>query len=347
MNNSALNLLGEPCSVKLINLVINMNISNCFLWNLYGPAETTIVATFHSLNLKVDVKGIPIGKPLPNYQCVIFDDYLQSIVINQQGELFVGGAGVFAGYLGRDDLTTKALVEIDGELFYRTGDLVTMDNYGLVHYQGRKDHQIKLHGQRIELGEIERCLLNITSISACIVMKWNDDYLVAYVQSSHMNEEQLRQHCQSHLPPHMIPSIFIILENFPLNTNGKIDRKLLPLPHHPTSTMPSLSELDKPENPVEKSVYDIWCQVLECSGRHISTTTNFFTIGGHSRVFIELYHRYQTIFGFDSRTLSANPFLKQPTIQQHAKLLQAVTTDDIRREQWFTLHINQSEYLKY
>ena len=138
--------------------------------------------------------------------------------------------GVFAGYLGRDDLTAKALIEIDGELFYRTGDLVRMDNNGLLYYQGRKDHQIKLHGQRIELGEIERCLLNITSISACVVMKWNDDYLVAYVQSSDINEQQLREHCQSHLPPHMIPSFFIILDKLPLNPNGKIDRKQLPSP---------------------------------------------------------------------------------------------------------------------
>ena len=104
-----------------------------------------------------------------------------------------------------------------------------MDKNGLLHYRGRKDHQIKLHGQRIELGEIERCLLD-TSISACVVIKWGDDHLVAYVQSSDVNEKQLRDHCQSHLPPHMIPSIFIILEKLPLNVNGKVDRKLLPSP---------------------------------------------------------------------------------------------------------------------
>ena len=102
----------------------------------------------------------------------------------------MGGVGVFAGYLGRDDLTEKALIEIDGEIYYRTGDLVRMDNNGLLHYQGRKDHQIKLHGQRIELGEIERCLLN-TSISACVVIKWGDDHLVAYVQSSDIDEETI------------------------------------------------------------------------------------------------------------------------------------------------------------
>ncbi|CAF4220015.1 unnamed protein product, partial [Adineta steineri] len=96
------------------------------------------------------------------------DQFSQSVFINQEGELLVGGLGVFAGYLRRDDLTAKALLEIDGQLFYRTGDLVRMDNNGLLHYQGRKDHQIKLHGQRIELGEIERCLLSTISISACV-----------------------------------------------------------------------------------------------------------------------------------------------------------------------------------
>ncbi|CAF4421184.1 unnamed protein product, partial [Adineta steineri] len=126
-----------------------------------------------------------------------------------------------------------------------------MDNNGLLHYQGRKDHQIKLHGQRIELGEIERCLLNITSISACVVIKWNDDYLVAYVQSSHINEEQLRQHCQSHLPPHMVPSIFVILDKLPLNQNGKIDRKLLPAPQFSSIHLTNSIELLLPTNDIE------------------------------------------------------------------------------------------------
>ena len=155
---------------------------------------------------------------------MILDEFSQSVIVDQEGELMVGGVGVFAGYLGRDDLTKKALIEINGELFYRTGDLVRMDNNGLLHYQGRKDYQIKLHGQRIEFGEIERCLLN-TSITACVVMKWNDDHLIAYIQSSTIDDKQLREHCQCYLPPHMIPSMFIIMEKLPLNANGKIDRK--------------------------------------------------------------------------------------------------------------------------
>ncbi|CAF4075000.1 unnamed protein product, partial [Adineta steineri] len=151
---------------------------------MYGPAETTIDCTFHVFDKTMETESVPIGRPLSKYQNLILDQFSQSVFINQEGELFVGGIGVFAGYLGRDDLTHRALIEIDDQVFYRTGDLVTIDNNGLLHYQGRKDHQIKLHGQRIELGEIERCLLNITSISACVVIKWNDDHLVAYVQSS-------------------------------------------------------------------------------------------------------------------------------------------------------------------
>ena len=156
---------------------------NCRIWNLYGPAETTIDCTLHLLDIDTEIESVPIGVPLANYSCMIKDEFFQNVVSDQEGELLVGGVGVFVGYLGSHDLTAKALIEMNGEVYYRTGDLVRMDHNGLLHYQGRKDHQIKLHGQRIELGEIERCLLN-TSISGCVVMKCGDDHLVAYVQSS-------------------------------------------------------------------------------------------------------------------------------------------------------------------
>jgi hypothetical protein len=272
---------------------------------------------------------------------MILDEFLQSVVVDQEGELFVGGVGVFAGYLGQKDLTEKVLKDINGELYYRTGDIVQMDQNGLIHYRGRKDHQIKLRGQRIELGEVERCLLN-TFISACVVMKWGNDHLVAYVQSSNMDEKQLHEHCQSHLPPHMIPSKFIILEKLPLNANGKVDRKCLPSSNF-SSSLSSTVESHVFHNELEKSVHDIWCQVLQYLGEHISTTRNFFSVGGHSLSLIELYHRYQSLFGFDSRTLSIAPFLQQPTIIQHAKLLATIRIHDIQSKQWHTLNINQGK----
>ncbi|CAF1448006.1 unnamed protein product, partial [Adineta steineri] len=313
---------GEPFSVPLIDLIVKIGITNCILWNLYGPAEATIGSTMHCVDVTNSIQSIPIGRPFYNYRCMIMNKYFQSSAVSQEGELLVGGVGVFAGYLGRDDLTTKALIRIDGRLFYRTGDLVRIDNNGLLHYQGRKDHQIKLHGQRIELGEIERCLLNITFISACVVMKWKDDYLVAYVQSSDINEEQLRQHCQSHLPPHMIPSIFIILDKLPLNQNGKIDRKQLPSPDFSLSTLLSSDKSDTPLNQFEERIHTI-------------------CVGGHSLLFIQLYHHYQSVFNFDAHTLSIAPFLQQPTIFQHSQLLQTVILNNIKPTQWYTLHINE------
>ncbi|CAF4104371.1 unnamed protein product, partial [Adineta steineri] len=332
---------GESVSSAFIKILMQFVAKSCRIWNFYGPAEATLGTSCQLIDVTSHMRDLPIGKPLPRYICLVLNKFLQPVMNQEGGGLLVGGLGVFAGYVGRDDLTAKALLEIDGKLFYRTGDLVTMDNNGLLHYQGRKDHQIKLHGQRIELGEIERCLLNNTSISACIVMKWNDDYLVAYVQSSHINEDQLQQHCQSHLPQHMIPSIFVILDKLPLNQNGKIDRKQLPSPDFSLSTLLSSNKSDIPFNQFEERIHTIWCQVLHADENHIAGTTSFFSVGGHSLLFIELYHHYQSVFNFDNQALSIAPFLQQPTIFQHSQLLQTVIINNVKTTQWYTLHINE------
>ena len=333
--------LGEAIPFSLVKVLSNILPSHCRTWNLYGPAEVTIASTFHTVDMNTEETRVPIGVPLPNYQCLIKDHLFQDVIINQEGELFVGGVGVFAGYLGRDDLTEKALVDIDGDIFYRTGDLVRLDNNGLLHYIGRKDHQVKLHGQRIELGEIERCLLNITAISGCVVMKCDDDHLVAYVQSSSVSEDELRSHCQSHLAPHMIPSFFIILDKLPLNANGKIDRKQFLPPSRSSSIVLSSSDTYNSISDSEERVQSVWFQVLHCKEQEISVTTNFFSIGGHSLLFIELYHRYQAVFAFDSAEISIALFLQRPTIREHAELLEHVTKMNIELARWHPLHLFQ------
>jgi hypothetical protein len=141
----------------------------------------------------------------------------------------------------------------------------------------------------------------------------------------------------------MIPSMFIVLDKLPLNANGKIDRKHLPTPNLSSLTFSSLSESNVPQNELEERVHDIWCQVLRCIGRQISLTANFFSVGGYSLLFIELYHRYQSLFGFDTHGLSIAPFLQQPTIVQHSQLLQTVIMNNIKSTQWHTLHINQGD----
>ncbi|CAF4261686.1 unnamed protein product, partial [Rotaria sordida] len=268
----------EVLPVKLAKLMRSMVTSTCRVWNLYGPAEITIDCTSHVVDITSDTKSIPIERALPNYQCLLLDSWLQCVGASQEGELYVGGVGVFAGYLGRDDLTARTLIMIDGEIFYRTGDLVRMDSAGLLHYRGRKDYQIKLHGQRIELGEIERCLLN-TSISACVVIKWNDDHVVAYVQSSDVDVEELRKHCQSHLPPYMIPSIFIVLEKLPLNANGKADRKRLPAPQF--SSLTNIDQTDViPLTPLEEHLQRIFSEAFHNESPNVNML--FGQLGGTS-----------------------------------------------------------------
>ncbi|CAF1398977.1 unnamed protein product [Adineta steineri] len=308
---------------------------------MYGPAEATIDCTVHRIHVTSTIQSIPIGSPLSNYRCMIMSEYLQSSATNQEGELCVGGAGVFAGYLGRDDLTAKVLVEIDGDLFYRTGDLVTMDNNGLLHYQGRKDHQIKLHGQRIELGEIERCLLNIISISACVVMKWNDDYLVAYVQSSsHINEEKLREHCQSHLPPHMIPSFFVILDKLPLNLNGKIDRKLLPPPDLSSSS--HTHDNNVPRTTLEQQLQDIFSQAIHIESPDVEVP--FGQLGGtslsaiHALTLIrqQVSNKVQTGLLFTNSSIrqlaqAIEPILALEELQETASEVNEIHGTDVQR----------------
>ncbi|CAF1342580.1 unnamed protein product [Rotaria sordida] len=281
----------------------------CQIWNLYGPAETTIDCTFHLVDISADAQSVPIGRALPHYQCLILDDFLQAVVISQEGALYVGGVSVFAGYLGRNDLTTKSLVEVDDEIFYRTGDLVRMDSNGLLHYRGRKDYQIKLHGQRIELGEIERCLLN-TSISACVVIKWNDDHLIAYVQSSDIDVEELRHHCECHLPSYMIPSLFIILDKLPLNANGKIDRKLLPAPQF--SPLTNIDKTDViPLTPLEEHLKCIFSKAFHNESPNVNVS--FGQLGGTSLDAIRavVFIRQEICTKVDANLLFANPSIRQ------------------------------------
>ncbi|CAF4680112.1 unnamed protein product, partial [Rotaria sp. Silwood2] len=269
----------EAVPRKLVSLVREYIPEKCRIWNLYGPAEISLGCTYHVVDLALDQTIIPIGRPLPHYRCLIHDEFDQLVIVGQQGELLVGGVGVFAGYLGRDDLTTKALVEIDGVTYYRTGDLVRMDSSGLIYYIGRQDHQVKLHGQRIEVDEIERCLLD-THITACVVVKFGEDHLVAYVQGSGISEEDLRTHCRSRLPPFMIPSMFVVLDHLPLNANGKVDRKHLPIPDFSSLSTSSSIIYQAPRTEMEERVHDLWCKVFKTAGKKISTTAGFFNIGG-------------------------------------------------------------------
>ncbi len=338
-------IVGETLNVKVASLLKSQVGDKCQIRNHYGPAEITVNCACHLVDLDKDQKSIPLGRPLPNYQCLILDEFSQAVYVGSEGELLVGGIGVFAGYLGRDDLTAKVLININGQLFYRTGDLVRIDNEGLIFYVGRKDYQVKLRGQRIELDEIEQCLLQ-TSIEACVVIKWGDDHLIAYIQSSDINDEQLRGYCQSHLPPHMIPSMFVVLDKLPLNANGKIDRKLLPPPdfsHLSSTHLTNHAELSQPTNEIEGTIHRIWCDIFKQNP--ISIDANIFAIGGHSLLLMQLLYRYRTEFHLERDTLSIGDLFQHSTIIGHAQLIHQTINinQNINEYQCSSLHLIQGK----
>ncbi|CAF4187325.1 unnamed protein product, partial [Adineta steineri] len=178
---------------------------------------------------------------------------------------------------------------------------------------------------------------------ACAVIKWNDDHLVAYVQSSDIDENQLRQHCQSHLPPHMIPSLFVILDKLPLNANGKIDRKLLPPPNFSTMHLTNHDKLLLPMNKTETIIHHIWCDIFKQN--QISTDTNIFTLGGHSLIIMQLFHRYKIQFHLETNALSITDLFQHSTIIDHAQLIYQTmnTTQNINNYHWSSLHLIQAK----
>ncbi|CAF1213103.1 unnamed protein product, partial [Didymodactylos carnosus] len=324
----------------------------CRLFNVYGPAECTEASTYYLMDRNINVNlltTIPIGRPLPNYTCYIMDDYLQPVHLYTVGELFIGGVGVFAGYYGRQDLTEQVLVDLPSvinEKCYRSGDLVKLDEEGFIHIIGRKDFQIKLRGQRIETSEIEETVLKLTShITNCIVIK-HEDYLIAYIEISPANrpslETEVREYCRLHLPQYMIPSVFIIMEQFPLNSNGKVDRKRLTLPD--LTQIKINEEYIKPQSNLEIEIHQLWCEVLQLE--KISMNKNFFSLGGNSLLLIKLYVLYQSKYSLD---VNIGQLFKQTTIQEHVQLLlcflSTIVPKQEKQQQWTTMNITEGQIL--
>lgn len=347
---------GEPLTNSLVKKMKKIlsppstSISECRIWNLYGPAEVTIDCLYYIVDDVCEEKNIPVGHLLPGYRCLVLNEFLQPVFPGQQGELFVSGVGIFRSYLRRQDLTEQVLMNIDGEEFYRTGDLVQYDVEDEVfYYIGRKDHQVKIHGQRIELGEIERCLLNLSSVvEACAVIKYNEDHLIAYIQSRNVTEEKLREHCYSSLPSFMIPSLFIILQQLPINANGKLDRHHLPIFDISLLIVNDREQnATKPTNDIEIQIHSLWCEMFKCE--KVSTTTNIFTIGGHSLLLIQLFHQYKTLFHFNTTSLNITDLFQHSTIVDHARLIQSTLNKQQfhteEKQLWYPLHLTQGEYL--
>jgi hypothetical protein len=216
-------------------------------------------------------------------------------------------------------------VTIDNQIYMKTGDLARYNERGELVHAGRIDFQVKVNGQRVETIEIENTIINWSpsKVSNCLVTKTrqNDDMLVAYIISNDLDLdiEEIRDYCNKYLRQYMVPSYFIVLEKFPLNANGKIDRKQLPLPSINSNTLNNFGRIeDELMTELEGKVHSLWCSVL----RHdaIPCSMNCFALGGSSLSLMQLFNYYQFHLAPDKQ-LNVLDFFINPTITKHVQLL--------------------------
>ena len=297
------------------------------LHNLYDPTEAAVDVTAWPCTSADTNAMVPIGRPIANIQLYILDPRLQPVPLGVTGELFLGGVGVGRGYLNRDALTAEKFIPdpfrpAANARLYRTGDLARYRDDGVVDFLGRIDHQVKLRGFRIELGEIESALLTHAAIRECVVVVREDQpgmkRLVAYMvlASGHSNlPADLTSHLRQTLASHMIPSVVVPLESLPRLTNGKIDRKGLPVPEeHVDLTRRHVM----PRDAVERRMVRVWQDVLGQS--MVGVTDDFFELGGHSILALRLMAAIQIEFG---RSLPLAQLLSHSTIERLAVALKS------------------------
>ncbi|MFV9652959.1 non-ribosomal peptide synthase/polyketide synthase [Pseudomonas citrulli] len=280
-----------------------------YLFNGYGPTETVVTPLLWKAR-KGDPCGAvyaPIGTLLGNRSGYVLDAQLNLQPIGVAGELYLGGEGVARGYLERPALTAERFVPdpfgTPGSRVYRSGDLTRGRPDGVVDYLGRVDHQVKIRGFRIELGEIEARLREQDNVGETVVVAQEGPtgkQLVAYVvpaDASLVNEAEFRDHLRralkTRLPDYMVPTYFMFLAQMPLTPNGKLDRKGLPQPDASLLQQAYVA----PQSELEQQLATIWAEVLRLP--QVGLNDNFFEVGGHSLLAIQITSRVQAELGLE------------------------------------------------
>ncbi|RZL43953.1 MAG: amino acid adenylation domain-containing protein, partial [Pedobacter sp.] len=256
-------------------------------YNKYGPTEATIsvlecLCKPEYLN---EQKTLPIGKPVSGNVIYLLDENLSEVGTEKIGEIYIGGTQLGRGYLNQPDLTAANFITnpFNGtERLYKTGDLARKLIDGNIGFIGRSDDQVKIRGYRIELSEIENVLREATDVQQCVVNVQDDNNfgkrLIAYVVANrNFNKEAVIQYLNKKLPEYMIPQFVIQIERIPLNGNGKIDKKALPLPD--AFALKTNSHIS-PKTDTEKKIAVIWQNILGIGS--VGSSDNFFELGGNS-----------------------------------------------------------------
>ncbi|SFP23810.1 Phosphopantetheine attachment site [Variovorax sp. OK605] len=265
------------------------------LINMYGITETTVHVTYRRITAAdLGRSRSPVGIAIPDLGLQVLDGQLNPAPLGVAGELYVSGAGLARGYLNRQGLTAERFIAGDGgERLYRTGDLVKWNNEGQLEYLGRIDHQVKVRGFRIELGEIEAQLLAQPEVREAVVIANEGPTgtrLVGYVSGNDIDTNALRERLGEALPDYMVPTVLVVLDALPLNTNGKVDRKALPAPEFSAG-----NAYEAPQGETEEKLAAIWAEVLGV--QRVGRNDNFFELGGHSLAVLQAQTRTQAELG--------------------------------------------------
>lgn len=317
------NLAGEPLPRALVEKIRARRTVER-VWNLYGPTETTIYSTAGIVD--PDASGPPsIGRAVADTTVHIVDERFHEVPDDVPGELYIGGAGVARGYLGRPDLTAERFLPdpfgTAGRRIYRTGDIVRRRSSGELEYLGRRDHQVKVRGFRIELPEIEHALLAHPAVGEAVVVAREDTpgdkRLVAYLAFEKgvvPRAGELREHLTRSLPHYMVPSLFIPLRELPRTLNGKVDRKALPAPGEVRGEMSS--PFVAPRDAVELKLVGLWEETLHV--KPIGVRDDFFELGGNSIQAARLFSRVEKVF---RRDLHPTTLFRATTVEDLARIL--------------------------
>lgn len=332
---------GEALSPELSNR-FHFAMPGAMLVNLYGSSEVAADVTCYLTQNIESGMTLPIGRPIGNTHIYLLDPRRQPVPVGVTGEIYVGGDGLALGYLNRPDLTGERFVPVPFKdeigsttaRLFKTGDLGRYRSDGNLVYLGRKDQQVKVRGYRVELGEVEAVLLKYPEVRQAAVLArgspTGEGQLIAYLEpmpGARPEPQDLRGFLSSQLPEYMLPSAYALLDALPLTPGGKIDR--LKLPEPVKEDLPAAGDSLEPRDGLEFQLVQIWEELL---GVHpVGIHDNFFDLGGHSLMAIQLFARMEERF---ARRLPLSTLFKTPTIAGLANQLRRANKDLFHQEDW-------------
>ncbi|MFE1872681.1 amino acid adenylation domain-containing protein [Streptomyces sp. NPDC059496] len=319
---------GEACLPRQVNRWLRAY-PDIPVVNAYGPTEASDDVTHHVMGQAVDSEIVPLGSPIPNTLIYVLDEHLRVCPQGARGEIYVSGIGVSRGYLNAPEQTARAFMTDPFQperRMYKTGDNGRWTEQGHLEYLGRTDSQVKVRGFRVDLGEIERRVDEAPGVKQAAVVVKNlggsgrDKQLFAYlVLEPGGTVARCREHVQRELPHHMVPSEYVVLEQLPLTSNGKVDRKSLAALEAAGTAEAAVA----PRTDIERALAEIWAEVLGLDT--VGVTDRFFDVGGNSLRAIQVLARVRGRLG---AAVGLEQLFAHPTVAELAALLPEATDVD-------------------